>query len=383
MMRNWSVHHLPALYCILRQTISLRRIQYEIRISYHRSDELRLTSIDELLGGYIMKIFVAGATGVIGRHLLPRLTNEGHEVTAITRSADRIDQIRAQGAQPVVCNVFDRDRLKEVVLAAEPEIVIHQLTNLPHRIDPRRVKQALAQTNKLRSQGTEILMEAARSAGVRCFVAQSISSYYAPGSSSPAGEDEPLYHEAPAAFADIVQAIDALEDKVLNTPEINGIVLRYGYFYGPGTVYAADGAFAGDVRRRRIPLVGNGGGTFSFVHLEDAAAATVLALKHGQRGLYNIVDDEPAPMREWLPIYADLLEAPRPMRLPKFIGRLGAGRFGLYFMTEQRGASNKRAKEQLGWRPAYSSWRDGFRAELSPQKQRASYNGASFSKAKT
>ena len=316
-----------------------------------------------------MKVFVAGATGVIGRRLLPRLTRDGHEVTAITRSQGRVGQLRDYGAKPMVCDVFDRDKLKQAVALAEPEVVIHQLTNLPPRIDPRHVKEALAQTNKLRSEGTQILMDAAKSAGARCFIAQSISSYYAPAPTWPATESEPLYTQAPAAFADAVHAIDNLEHTVLNTPGIDGIVLRYGYFYGPGTIYAADGTFAEDVRHRRIPIIGNGGGVLSFVHVDDAAAATVLALYQGKPGIYNIVDDDPTPFREWLPIYAALLNAPRPMRLPKFIGRLGAGRFGVYFMTEQRGASNTKAKQQLGWRPTYSSWSKGFRSELAPQVQ--------------
>ncbi|MBE7554554.1 MAG: NAD(P)-dependent oxidoreductase [Anaerolineales bacterium] len=316
-----------------------------------------------------MKIFIAGATGVIGRQLLSRLTEAGHEVTAITRSQDRVEQIRKYGAQAIVCDVFDRDKLKQAVLAARPEVMIHQLTSLPERIDPRHVKQALAQTNKLRTEGTEILMDAARSAGARRFIAQSVSFYYAPTSTLPATEDEPLYQNAPAAFADVVQAIDNLEHTVLNTPDIEGIILRYGYIYGPGTSFAGDGTFAEDVRQRQVPIIGDGGGVFSFTHVEDAAAATVLALNHGQAGCYNIVDDEPVPLREWLPAYAELLHAPRPLRLPKFVGRLAAGRFGVYFMMEQRGASNQKAKQQLCWQPVYKSWREGFQAELAPQLQ--------------
>lgn len=316
-----------------------------------------------------MKIFIAGATGVIGRQLLPRLTEAGHEVTAITRSQGRVEQIRAYGANPIVCDVFEREKLKQAVATAKPEVVIHQLTSLPQRIDPRRIKQALAQTNKLRTEGTQILMDAAKSAGVRRFMAQSVSFLYAPAGPSPATEDERLYKDAPSAFAPIVHAVDELEHTVLNSSGIEGIILRYGHFYGPGTAYAADGTVAEDVRRRRMPLIGGGGGVFSFVHVEDAAAATVLALNHGRSGIYNIVDDDPAPIGEWLPVYADLLDAPRPMRLPKLIGRLGAGRFGVYFMMEQRGASNKKAKQELGWQPAYSSWRDGFYSELAAQAQ--------------
>lgn len=321
-----------------------------------------------------MRIFIAGATGVIGRQLLPRLVEARHDVTALTRSQSHVKQIRNNGAKPVVCDVFDQDQLKQAIAASQPEIVIHQLTNLPQRIDPRRIKQSLAQTNKLRTEGSQILMSAAKSVGVRRFVAQSISSYYALTSAAPATENESLYTNAPAAFANIIHAVDNLEHTVLNTPGIEGVVLRYGYFYGPGTIYAADGTFAEDVRHRRVPLIGDGGGVFSFIHIEDAAAATVLALNHGEAGIYNIVDDDPAPMREWLPLYANMLGAPPPMYLPKFIGQFGAGRFGVYFMTEQRGASNKKAKQALGWQPAYSSWRNGFRSELTAQTKPSSKN---------
>ena len=318
-----------------------------------------------------MNIFVAGATGVIGRRLLPRLIHDGHAVTAITRSPDRVAHLRDAGAVPVVCDVFDEDALKRTVARAEPEVLLHQLTNLPPRIDPRRVKETLAPTNKLRTEGTRILMKAAKAAGARRFIAQSFSAYYAPRTTWPATEEEPLYTQAPAAFAEAVHAIDSLEQTVLNTPGIEGIALRYGYFYGPGTVYAADGTFAEDVRHRRVPIIGDGGGMLSFVHVDDAAAATVLALNQGEPGLYNIVDDDPTPFGEWLPIYAGLLGAPRPMRLPKAIGRLGAGRFGVFFMTEQRGAANKKAKQRLGWRPIYSSWSEGLRAELAPAAPQA------------
>ena len=316
-----------------------------------------------------MRIFVAGATGVIGRSLLPRLTHAGHEVTAMTRMLDRVEQIRASGAKPVVCDVFDRDKVKQAMISAKPEVVIHQLTNLPPRIDPRQAVRSMAATNRLRSEGTRILMDAALAAGARRFIAQSISTYYAPGTNVPANEDEPLYMQAPPQVAPIVHAIADLERTVLRTPGIEGIVLRYGYFYGPGTVHAADGTLTEDVRRRRIPIIGNGNGVFSFVHVEDAAAATTLVLDHGEAGIYNIVDDEPARLREWLPIFAELLGAPRPMQVPKWVGRLAAGRFGIYWATEQRGASNRKARQQLGWRPMYSSWREGFQAELAPRKQ--------------
>lgn len=310
-----------------------------------------------------MNVFVAGATGAIGRQLLPRLVEAGHTVVAMTRRPDRVPEIRAVGAHPVVLDVFDRDKLHRAVLDAKPEVVIHQLTSIPHRIDPRQIRRDMAPTNRLRTEGTRLLLQAAKAAGARRFIAQSIATYYTPGN-SPATETDPLYRHAPAAFVEVVEAVHQLEDMVLNASGIEGIALRYGHLYGPGTMYSADGSFTGDVRRKRVPIIGNGGGVFSFIHVEDAADATIVVMERGNPGLYNIVDDDPAPLREWLPIYATLCGAPPPMRVSKLIGRLAAGRFGVFFMTEQRGASNQKARQDLGWSPRYRSWRDGFRVEL-------------------
>lgn len=312
-------------------------------------------------GDDTMKIFVAGATGVIGRQLLPRLIEVGHEATAMTRSDDSAKKLRVKGAKAVVCNVFDRQKLTSVMVTAQPDVVIHQLTALPERIDPRTVSRDLVATNRVRTEGTRNLIEAAKAAGVKRFIAQGFSPYYAPTSSSPATEDEPLYTDAHASFVNIINALHNLEEQVLNIPEMEGIVLRYGFFYGPGSAYNVDGTFAEDVLNRKVPIIGNGAGTFSFVHVADAAEATVLAITKGTSGIYNIADDDPAPITEWLPIYAKLIDAPNPMRLPKFIGRLAAGRFAIFFMTQQRGASNQKAKQLLGWKPMYASWRDGFK----------------------
>jgi 2-alkyl-3-oxoalkanoate reductase len=313
----------------------------------------------------IMKIFVAGATGVIGRRLLPRLQN--HQVTALTRSPQQAEQLKTLGVQPVVGDVFDQDRLMQAVVAAQPDIVMHQLTSIPRRIDTRNVSEAFAATNRLRAEGTRILMAAAIAAGAKQFIAQSLAAFYAPDKPSPATEDEPLYMDAHPTFASIVQALAALEDTVLNTSGIAGIVLRYGYFYGAGTAYAADGGMAASIRRQYMPIVGAGTGVFSFVRVDDAAEATVLALTRGKPGIYNIVDDDPAPISDWLPTYARLLNAPAPQHVPVPSGEIpDAERFGIFFMTQQRGASNQKAKEQLGWQPHYASWREGFRAELQP-----------------
>ncbi len=311
-----------------------------------------------------MRVFVAGGTGVIGRRLLALLARAGHEVTAMTRSLSRAEEVRARGVQPVIADALDAARLRDAVMKATPEVVINQLTNIPRRLNPRRIKEQMAATNRLRTEATRTLVEAARAAGAHRVISQSISFVYDPKGAALATEDEPLHHGAPAAFSDLVRAIDASEHTVLDAEGVAGIVLRYGYFYGPGTIYASDGSFAEDVRRRRVPIVGGGGGVSSFIHVDDAAAATVLALEHGEPGAYNVVDDDPAPVRVWLPTYAQLLGAARPFRVPKFVGWLGAGPYGLYFMTQQRGASNGKAKQRLRWKPSYPSWREGFGSEL-------------------
>ena len=312
-----------------------------------------------------MKVFLAGATGVIGRPLVSQLVENGHEVTAMTRSEERATQLRALGVSPVVCDVFDRDTLFSVVAAATPDAIVHQLTSIPEHIDPRNAAKDLAATNRLRTEGTRNLMNAAKAAGVRRFVAQSFAPYYTPGPSTPANEGESLYENPPQVMAETVQALQTTEDIVLNTEGVDGIALRYGHFYGPGTIYALDGSVTETVLKRRFPILGKGSGTFSFIHVADAASATFLALNNGKPGIYNVVDDDPAPVADWLPIYAELLNAPPPMRLPKFVGHLAAGRFAIFLMAEQRGVSNQKAKQELGWRPRYASWRDGFRVELS------------------
>lgn len=311
-----------------------------------------------------MNIFLAGATGAIGRELLPRLVKDGHQVTAITRTVEGADLIRRFGARAIICDVFDQEKLREVMVASQPEVLIHELTSLPDAIDPRRIDSELAATNRLRTQGTRNLIEAAKGAGVKRIIAQSFAPYYTPNGTGPATEDEGLFENPPAKLAATVQALKALEDAVVNVANIEGVVLRYGYFYGEGTAYAADGSMVDMVMNRKFPIVGDGSGTFSFIHVEDAAAATILTVNQGKPGIYNIVDDDPAPISEWLPIYAELLNAPQPMRLPKFIGRLAAGKTAIFMMTEQRGSSNAKAKRELGWELKYASWREGFRHVL-------------------
>jgi 2-alkyl-3-oxoalkanoate reductase len=310
-----------------------------------------------------VRVFVAGASGVIGRPLTRQLAAAGHEVTGMTRRPDRAEEIRAAGAAAAVCDVFDRPALAEAVAAARPEVVVHQLTALPAAFDFRKPDLYQA-TNRVRTVGTRNLLAASREAGVRRIVAQSIAFVYAPVGEWVKDEDAPLVTEAPGPFGEALEAVWSLERQVLGGAVAEGLVLRYGFFYGPGTAYAGNGYFADQVRRRRLPIVGGGHGVFSFVHVDDAASATVAAVARGGSGIYNICDDEPAPGRDWLSAYADAAGAKRPWRVPKLIARLVAGGAAAEMATSLRGASNAKAKRELGWEPLHASWRQGFREAL-------------------
>ena len=307
-----------------------------------------------------MRIFVAGATGVIGRPLVPRLVEAGHTVTAMTRSLERAEAVIALGANPVECDVYDTTRLEEEVRKAEPEVVIHQLTALPPAIDPRKMEEQLAANDRIRTEGTRNLVKAASAAGAHRIVAQSVSFAYTPEGGTVKDEDAPLWLDAPWPWRRSAEAIADLERQVLSPEGVEGVVLRYGYFYGPGSAYAADGSVADLVRARQLPIAGRGSGVFSFVHVDDAASATVLAVDHGQPGIYNVVDDEPTTLREWLPVYAKAVGARPPRKVPVFLARLVVGSYGVFYMTQQRGASNAKAKKELGWTPTYPTWRSGF-----------------------
>lgn len=307
-----------------------------------------------------MRILVAGATGVIGRRLAALLVEAGHEVTGTTRSSKKAEDLRTLGVEPVVCDVLDHRALREAVVAVRPEVVVHELTDLPKAINPRKMEEQLAANDRLRREGTRNLVEAALSAGARRMVAQSIAFVYAPRGGAVQAEEGPLYLDAPWPWRRTVEAARELERLVTETNGIEGVVLRYGNLYGPGTAYAPDGAIAELVRKRHLPIGGDGEGIFSFVHVDDAVRATVLALEQGVPGIYNIVDDEPAPMRQWLPAYAKALGAKPPWRVPKLLLRLLAGRYTVHLATEARGASNAKAKRELGWEPQYPSWRNGF-----------------------
>lgn len=303
---------------------------------------------------------MAGATGVIGRALVPMLVGEGHEVTGMTRSSERADGLRQLGAEPVVADAFDAERLRDAVVAARPEVVIHELTNIPRSVDPKKFDEQFERNNRLRREGTRNLVAAAEAAGARRIVAQSIAFVYRYGGGVLHTEEDPLAVE----MGDIVGAVADLEEAVTGARGMESLILRYGYFYGPGTSYASDGAQAEMVRKRRMPIVGDGAGVFSFIHVEDAATATARAVSHGAPGAYNVVDDEPAPVREWLPVYAEALGAKRPRRVPVFLARWLAGERGVQMMTLTEGASNEKAKAELGLELRYPSWRQGFAQAL-------------------
>ena len=315
-----------------------------------------------------MKVFVAGATGVLGRSLVPMLVARGHEVVGMTRTAAKQDLVRSLGARPVVADALDPDAVAQAVASAEPEVIVHQLTALSGPMSlrdarhPERFSGAIM-TNRLRTEGTDHLLAAGRAVGARRFVAQSFGAFRWARTGGPVRtEAEPLDPNPPGALRPVVQGLLHLEQAVTTIEWGEGLVLRYGGFYGPGTSLsrAADAVMTAPVRKRRLPIIGDGGGVFSYIHVEDAATATAIAIERGEPGVYYIVDDEPAPQREWLPVLASALDAKPPRRIPRWLGRLAAGEMATLMMTEVRGASNEKAKRELGWNPRYGSWRQGF-----------------------
>jgi 2-alkyl-3-oxoalkanoate reductase len=303
-----------------------------------------------------MRVFVAGATGVIGQYLVPGLITAGHEVTAGTRSALKANQLKRQGATPVIVDGLDREAVLEAVTAAQPEVIIHQMTALTSMRSFRHFDKEFAVTNELRSRGTDYLLEAATQAGTRRFIAQSFVGWTNIRSGSQVKtERDPLDPHPLAVTASTLAAIRHLENAVpAKVPE--GLVLRYGILYGHG----ASDAMLEAVRKRQLPVVGGGTGIWSFTEVTDAAAATVAAMTRGAPGIYNVVDDDPAPVAQWLPYLASSLGVKPPMHAPAWLGRLLGGEMTVSMMTEVRGASNEKAKRELGWTPAYPSWRDGF-----------------------
>jgi len=310
-----------------------------------------------------MRVFVAGAAGAIGAQLVPQLVARGHEVVGMTRSPGKREALVALGAHPVVADALDRDSVRRAVLDAAPEIVVHELTALSGELNLRRIDHYFAMTNRLRTEGTDHLLAAAEDVGARRFIAQSYAGWPFARTGGPVKEEsDPLDPRPPAALRSALDAIRYVEAAVTAIPWGEGIVLRYGALYGPGTGISSNrkASMIKPVLDRQLPLVGEAGGVWSFVHVTDAAAATVEAIEHGAAGVYQVVDDEPAPVREWLPVLARALSARPPRRVPRWLARLAAGEAATAWLTDIRGASNAKAKRELGWEPMHSTWRTGF-----------------------
>jgi nucleoside-diphosphate-sugar epimerase len=310
-----------------------------------------------------MRILIAGATGALGSRLVPLLVKAGHEVFGTSRDEAALAGLSAQGASGVVMDGLDPDSVRAAVAESKPDVIVHQLTALGAITgNPKKFDRDFAITNRLRTEGTDHLLAAARDAGVRRFVAQSFTTW--PNERTGGWvktEDDPLIDDPGKEARQSLRAIRYLETAVTAAPGIEGVVLRYGNFYGPGNAASRTGSMGEMIRRGRFPVVGGGTGVWSFIHIDDAAAATAAAVERGAPGVYNIVDDEPAPVAEWLPYLAEQLHGKRPMRLPAWLAKPMLGEFGLALMTSVRGSSNAKAKRELGWTPGYASWREGFR----------------------
>jgi nucleoside-diphosphate-sugar epimerase len=314
-----------------------------------------------------MNIFIAGGTGAIGRVLVPLLVNAGHKVVALTRSADRASKLQQMGAAPVVGDVYDEVRLARLVAESEAEVVIHQLTAFGAKDgDP------YAETIRVRTEGTRNLISAARAARARRFIAQSISFMCSPFGSGLTDEETPLYLDARPTVRALAEAVASLERQTLDSKGMSSTVLRYGWFYGPGTSYDPDDSIPRAIRKGTMPIVGAGAGTYSFINLRDAATATVKILTHEASGIYNIVDDSPVRLSEWLPFAAKLLDAPAPVHMDETLARQSLGDMRVYYMNEQRGSSNAKAKREFDWQPIFPSWRTGFEALYSNRSRESS-----------
>jgi nucleoside-diphosphate-sugar epimerase len=314
-----------------------------------------------------MNIFLAGATGAVGQALVPLLTSHGHTVTGTTRSPAKADALRALGAEPVVVDGLDRDGIRRAVAAAEPDAIVHQMTALSGDLDLRKFERSFATTNRLRTEGTDHLLEAARESGVERFVVQSFGAWpYARVGGPVKTEDDPLDSDPPKQVRTTLAAIRHLEEAVTG---VGGIALRYGGFYGPDTGLAPGGIQWDMILQRKFPIVGNGAGVYSFLHIDDAASATLAALERGTPGrIYNVADDDPATIREWLPVVAEAIGAPPPRHLPRWVGRL-LGAHVVTMMCEIRGISSERAKRELGWEPQWPTWREGIPALAKPREE--------------
>jgi nucleoside-diphosphate-sugar epimerase len=307
-----------------------------------------------------MRVLVAGASGAVGIRLIRILVAAGHRVTGLTRSPSKAEPLRRAGATPVVVDALDPPALREAVLGAQPEVVVHEMSSLADATDLRQFDRAFAQTNRLRTEGLDHLLGAAREVGASKVVAQSYCGWpFARVGGPVKTEDDPLDSRPPREFQRSLEAIRHLESSVTEATEFEGVVLRYGAFYGPGSGLF-DGSALDQLRRRLFPVIGDGGGWWSFVHLDDAAEATARAIESGPTGIYNVVDDDPAPVRDWLPALAAMIGVKPPRRIPRWLARFLAGEHMVVMMTETRAGSNAKARRELAWRPAHASWRQGF-----------------------
>jgi nucleoside-diphosphate-sugar epimerase len=309
-----------------------------------------------------MRVFIAGSTGAIGKRLVPQLVKDGHEVAALVRTPQKGKRVEALGAKAAVADALDKDELTAAIKRAEPEVVLHELTALADATGNfKRFDEEFILTNRLRTEVTDTLLAAARLVGARRFIAQSFCGWPFAREGGPIKtEEDPLDPSPPASFSKTLAAIRYLEDAVRRATDIEALALRYGFIYGPGTGIAKDGPIVQLLRNRRLPIVGDGAGVWSFIHVEDVAGATAAAISRGTPGIYNIVDDEPAPVSSWLPFLADALGAKRPRRVPAWLARFLIGEGGVSMMTKIRGASNAKAKRELGWQLIYPTWRSGF-----------------------
>lgn len=308
-----------------------------------------------------MKVFVTGGTGALGKFLLPQLLENGHEVVALTRSANKAELIERTGVTSVIADPLNKQQLTAAVRRAEPEVIIHELSALSGVGNFRKFDQEFALTNRFRTEVTDTLLAAARTIGTRRFIAQSFCGWpYAKKGGPVKTEEDPLDPKPPESFTKTLAGIRYLEEKMRSTTFLEGLALRYGTFYGPGNSIGKGGAVYKTVRRRQLPIIGGGGAIWSFIHTMDAARATVAAISHGAPGVYNIVDDEPAKVSVWLPALARAIGAKPPYKIPHWLGELLVGKAGVAMMTQIRGCSNAKAKQELNWKPVYSSWRVGF-----------------------
>jgi 2-alkyl-3-oxoalkanoate reductase len=316
-----------------------------------------------------MRVFLAGAAGAVGRRLIPTLVQSGHSVFGLTRSEKNADTVRANGAQPVIADALDRNAVMKAVQQAKPNAIIHQLTAISQKIDLRHFDREFALTNRLRTEGTDNLIAAGLAVGVRRFIAQSYTGWPYERTGEPVKtEDDPLDPNPPKPFRRSLEAIRHLESTVLGTPAMEGLALRYGSFYGPGNALGEGGLVVEMVRKRMFPIIGGGTAVWSFIHIDDVAKATLAALERGAPGIYNITDDEPARVSEWLPELARAIGAKPPIHIPAWLGRLLIGEAGIVMMTHARGGSNAKAKRELGWNLIWPTWREGFRRGLNDSR---------------